>query len=474
MNARQLLWLFVVAGVVTIGIGLGRVAATAAQERRSDVESGVEVLTRGPVHEAFAETVTFDPEPGMGVRMAPPEPIEELAPEQRPEGSNVNWIPGYWAWDDERDDFLWVSGVWRALPPGREWVPGYWGRSGHEYQWSSGYWSDAQREDVEYLPEPPASVEVGPNISAPTADHGWIPGSWEWHESRYAWRPGYWMIVRSDWNWIPCHYVWAPRGYVYVEGYWDHPVARRGVLFAPVYFDKTVYQRRNFSYSPVTVINLTVFSDHLFVRPQYHHYYFGDYYAASYRDSGLFASFSFHSNRRGYDPIFAQQRWQHRGDSGWGRRVEMNFSQRRDNEDARPRRTLAAQVSYSKTDARRADRSFTIGSSVEEMSRGDSDGVRFRRLDKDERQQAAERGKEIQRFREERRQAESDESRVSDEPRSKRSEPVRLKQRRSPISPKAGNQLGRDDSPPQRPESPKPDPNVAPKAKKFKEKRQQP
>ena len=41
-------------------------------------------------------------------------------------GDNVVWIPGYWSWDDSRNDFLWVSGIWRNLPPGRQWVPGYW------------------------------------------------------------------------------------------------------------------------------------------------------------------------------------------------------------------------------------------------------------------------------------------------------------------------------------------------------------
>lgn len=92
---------------------------------RTEVNDGMEVLTRGPVHEAFAGMVTFDPEPGIVTPKMPPAAIEELPPEQRPAGTNVAWIPGYWAWDDERADFLWVSGVWRELPPGRQWVPGY-------------------------------------------------------------------------------------------------------------------------------------------------------------------------------------------------------------------------------------------------------------------------------------------------------------------------------------------------------------
>ena len=258
---------------------------------RTEAEDGVQVLTRGPVHEAFAETVTFDPEPGIVVPKAPPAAIEELPPDQKPEGANVAWIPGYWGWDDERSDFLWVSGVWRALPPGRQWVPGYWGRSAQGFQWTSGYWADAQASEVEYLPEPPATVEVGPNIAASSADQTWLPGCWVWQQDRYAWRPGFWATVEPDWVWVPAHYVWAPRGYVFVDGYWDYSIARRGVLFAPVYFNSNVYARRGFSYSPTTVIDLGVFANHLFLRPQYQHYYFGDYYAANYRAQGSIRGF---------------------------------------------------------------------------------------------------------------------------------------------------------------------------------------
>src|SRR6185436_1671137 len=100
------------------------------------------------------------------------------------------------AWDDERSDFLWVSGIWRAMPPGRQWVPGYWGQSGQGYQWTSGYWADAKSSEAEYLPEPPATVEIGPNTPAPRPNQGWVPGCWIWHSGRYAWRPGYWAAGR--------------------------------------------------------------------------------------------------------------------------------------------------------------------------------------------------------------------------------------------------------------------------------------
>ena len=102
------------------------------------------MLTRGPVHEAFAETVAFNPQPGVVVMRECPAPIVELPPDLKPEGANVTWIPGYWAWDDERNDFLWVSGIWRDLPYGRQWVPGYWCVCESGYQWTPGYWADAK------------------------------------------------------------------------------------------------------------------------------------------------------------------------------------------------------------------------------------------------------------------------------------------------------------------------------------------
>ena len=138
-----------------------------------------------------------------------------------------------------------------------------------------------------------------------------------WHQGRYVWRPGFWAAVQPNWVWVPAHYVWAPRGYVFVDGYWDYSVGRRGVLFAPVYFDRGVYTRPGFSYSPTTVIDLGVFANHLFLRPRYQHYYFGDYYAANYQTAGFFPWFSFHSSRYGYDPIYAHQRWQNRQDPQW-------------------------------------------------------------------------------------------------------------------------------------------------------------
>ena len=229
----------------------------------------VQVLTRGPVHEAFAETVNFQPQPGMIVRATPPAAVEELPPEQKPDGANVIWISGYWAWDDEQNQFIWVSGIWRNVPPGRQWVPGYWRQPGDgQSQWISGYWADTSTAEVTYIPTaPPASLESGPNTESPSEDHSWIPGNWVWLDNRYAWRPGGWLPQREDWTWVPARYCWSPGGYIYVDGYWDYAVDCRGVLFAPVCFPRPVYDDPGYYYTPSIVIAADIFANHLFVRP---------------------------------------------------------------------------------------------------------------------------------------------------------------------------------------------------------------
>ena len=460
MNIRPVCKSCVVSALVILGWSFGLDRALFAQPGQADVKEGVQVLTRGPVHEAFAETVTFDPEPGIVVPKAPPDAIEELPPEQKPEGANVAWVPGYWAWDDERSDFLWVSGVWRNLPPGRQWVPGYWGQSGQGHQWTSGYWADAQTSEVEYLPEPPATVEAGPNIAAPSADKTWLPGSWVWQQGRYVWRPGFWAAVQPEWDWVPAHYVWAPRGYLFVDGYWDHSVGRRGVLFAPVQFDAAVYKRPGFAYSPTTVIDLGAFVNHLFLRPRYQHYYFGDYYAPNYQNLGFYASYAYSSARYGYDPIYAHEVWQHREDPQWEHRVAADFQNRRDHENVRPPRTWAALRAHVTNEATSRDRSLAVAASLDELTKNKDSRLRFQPVDNMEREKLGKYGQEVQKFRQERQKLEAREAATSADKPAKEFVPTKVKLPSSPIVAKPFADLGKDHAPPQLHQAPPPDPKV--------------
>jgi hypothetical protein len=450
----------VLAAMIGLGWGMG---ICRAQQPGNEVP-GAQVLTRGPVHEAFAGMVTFNPVAGVVVTKAPPAIIEEVPPEERPVGDNVAWIPGYWAWDDERSDFLWVSGTWRSLPPGRAWMAGYWGQMAQGYQWTSGYWADASAREATYLPPPPASVEVGPNIAAPSLDYGWTPGCWIWYQGRYAWRPGYWAQGRVEWDWMPAHYVWTPRGYIFVEGFWDYPVERRGVLFAPVYFESGVYSRQGYFYSPIIVIDLAVFTDHLFLRPAYQHYYFGDYYAASYSQGGFYASFSFQSSRYGYDPIYSHQHWEHRQDREWEQHVAASYQYRRDHETARPPRTWAAQRTINPSMVESQQNRMLVATSIDQLARRKESPVRFQAVAKGEKQKLAQRGQEVQQSREQRRTLEA---KVVATPTPKPGgaiEPAKVTLPRSPIVAKPANQLGKNQAPPKAQRAPKPDLKVQPKA----------
>jgi hypothetical protein len=282
------------------------------------VPRGVEVLARGPVHEAFA-SLTTEPAPTSPVPRRPPQPLEELPPAEKPEGK-VIWIGGYWAWDDDRKDFLWVSGLWRTPPPGKQWIAGYWREEGEQWQWVGGFWTTAREEqeikEVAYLPQPPQPPGLAPPGQAPTPDCFHVPGSWVWNPATaaYAWRAGYWARVQPGYVWVPDHYRWTPGGYIFIPGYWDLAVSRRGVLYAPVVVDPAVVTA-SFVYTPAYAVSDTVVVDALFVRPAYGHYYFGDYYGPAYARMG-YESVVVYSGRR-YDSIVVYETWAHRSQPSW-------------------------------------------------------------------------------------------------------------------------------------------------------------
>src|SRR3974390_165648 len=75
-----------------------------------ELPAGAQVLTGGPGHEAFAKPVSMDPQAPILVPLQPPQNLQEVPPAERPAGADIVWVPGYWAWDGDRNDFVWVSG----------------------------------------------------------------------------------------------------------------------------------------------------------------------------------------------------------------------------------------------------------------------------------------------------------------------------------------------------------------------------
>ena len=265
-----------------------------------------EILTRGQLHEAYAAPHQDSPTPNPLVDRIPPENIQELAPEYQPEGTNVQWIPGYWSWDTELEDFIWISGIWRDTPADRKWEPGYWSAVEDRYRWISGFWALEQVEPLSYLPEPPVSVDRGPTIKAPSQNHFYIPGNWVYQQSRYLWRPGYWSPSVANRIWIPARYIWTPRGCIHSPGYWDYVLAQRGTCFAPVFYRSPVYLNRNYRYSPSCTIRTGFdFMVHLFVRKGCNRYFYGDWYGHRHRGASYRPWHDRHSHHRHYDPMLS-------------------------------------------------------------------------------------------------------------------------------------------------------------------------
>jgi len=314
-----------------------------------DQQEDVQVLTRGPLHEAFAEQVNLDPQATLVVPDRPPAPVREMPPEIEPEGENVDWIAGYWAWDDEQKDFMWISGLWRNIPPGRRWLPGDWIEEEGGYRWIQGTWAPDDAAELGVRELPPGSLEQGPNTEAPSEQHIWIPGCWVDQGGDYLWRAGFWARGHDDWIWVPQRYLWRPSGCIFVPGYWDYPVVHRGTLFAPCRFHRPVYAHVDYRYSPSVVLNLGHIFEHMFVRPRHCHYYFGDYYA---RDSWypwhtyyhnhycpLLTHYHWYHHRRGFNYLLHLHNFHHHMVAHANHRPRRRFHHHRDPDERGERRT---------------------------------------------------------------------------------------------------------------------------------------
>lgn len=306
---------------LSIGMLLSLSIAPAFAETTVDANSKFDILLRGPVHEAFATPATIDPVDSPIVKRQPPEAIEELLPDHRPRGERVIWIPGYWAFDPTEDDFIWISGVWRNAPPGRQWVPGYWEKAAGGYRWMPGAWVEAGAS-VAVQAAPPESQERGPSSTRPSNNHFYVPGCWVQQDGRYKWRPGYWVPQQQDWVWVPARYTPTANGYLYSDGYWDYRLNERGRMFAPVRFSAGADAAAPVSYTPTVVLdNQTQLLLHLFAAPTRGQYFFGDYYGDEYATLGIQPWFSSQHN---FDPLLSFYVWQNgeaflRNLQGWNK-----------------------------------------------------------------------------------------------------------------------------------------------------------
>lgn len=329
-----------------VGLSLSLLASVVLLSRAQDQPAqpqGTQVLARGPVHEAYAEPISDQPTEGAVVTKQPPAPIDELPPDEKPAGDNVQWIPGYWAWDADSSNFIWVSGFWRDVPPGRRWMPGHWQEVEQGWVWITGFWGPAALQQVQYLPPPPPSIETGPTVAAPDANSFYVGGCWVYVGGNYRWQPGYWTAYRPGWVWIPAHYVWTPVGCLFVNGYWDFPLELRGLLFAPVRFDLAVWRALNRPFIPAFCINTDFLLGALFVGPHTRNYYFGDYFENAYAKRGFVPWIDYRPRKGMYDPNFVYYRHLHAAEPGWEKSLHTLYTERVAGTVARPPRTLVQQ-----------------------------------------------------------------------------------------------------------------------------------
>jgi hypothetical protein len=358
-----------------------------------ELPAGSQVLAAGPVHEAFAKPVSMDPQAPIIVPNQPPENLQEVPPVEKPDGAGIVWVPGYWAWDADRNDFIWVSGCWRNAPPNTYWVPGHWLQAGNGWEWIAGFWkpiATQPQQEIEYLPAPPAAFEVVASGAPPLPDQIWVPGCWYWTGGQYVQRHGYWITQHIGWVWVPSHYAWTPRGYIFCSAHWDYDLDDRGVLFTPAYFPPEVRVQAGFVFSPSICVDLGMLTLNLFTYPRYCHYYFGDYYDDSYRRIGIYPWFQWQTRHTWYDPLFVYDRWHFQTtDPHWAVNQARGFESRRANRDLRPARTYAGlQAQMTRLPAnRRSERPLV--QSVKTYAASQSTPIKFERISNVERQQIA-------------------------------------------------------------------------------------
>jgi hypothetical protein len=147
---------------------------------------------------------------------------------------------------------------------------------------------------------------------------------------------------------MPAHYVWTPSGYLFVPGYWDLPVANRGLMFAPIYYPQPVYAQPNFVFTPSISIVGSAVTANLFVQASTNQYLFGNFYAQNFVSVGItpWFSFSFASGPPVYyDPLFSYYAVINgRQNPRWVATVREQYALRRERVELRPPNTYVEQT----------------------------------------------------------------------------------------------------------------------------------
>jgi len=259
-----------------------------------------------PIHEAFAQPAAPTLDSAVVVTKKPPEPIEELPPDVKPEGDNVVWLPGYWAFDSEARPISFGSAAsgatfrravsgWRILDAGR-----------HGFRWTPGYWSESTPQQTYY--PPPAGSRRGRAPPAPNDDSFMSP---DMDLPRHALHVAAGLLDRAS----PRLDVDAAAllvdtaGYIFVDGFGTTSSVVGASCSAPTYFGRGI-SRLEDRISHRNVIGVRPARASLFIRPTVGAYYFGDYYGPRYVGLGYTPWLDYRYRGRNVDPAWSYYAWQ--------------------------------------------------------------------------------------------------------------------------------------------------------------------
>ena len=283
-------------------------------DSRSDALNGTillsdqEALIRGPIHEAFAiprreSYCRIEQLPVAG--RAPPEQLREARPAMPGDEGDWMWAPGYWSWDEQRRDFVWVSGFWRRSPEGRRWKPGEWSLIDGSYRWLAGFWFAENDDSTVVTSTPPQPVSQAPTVTPPSDNHFWRTGYWEPGEGTHDWKAGTWMEQRAGRVWRPAAYYRRAGGTVFVSGFWDLLPAERGQLFASVAFYRPVDKNQSFRFVPKSrLADSATLMMHLFVRENDPTFYYGNYFSNGFAKLGYRPWYTASARQVDASPLF--------------------------------------------------------------------------------------------------------------------------------------------------------------------------
>lgn len=185
------------------------------------------------VHEAFVSKIA-DVTPQEILTRQPPAPKAETPPKQP--NTQTIWIPGYWSWIHEKQDFVWVCGVWRLPPPDHFWLAGFWKEEKSGWTWVKGAWLENKFKDTSKLVytnvAPPATQNENVGTS-PGPDYFWSMGYWQFEPGTktHKWLNGSWQKFNPKWVFEAGHWIWRPEGYLFVSPCWDWPLEQRGQTY---------------------------------------------------------------------------------------------------------------------------------------------------------------------------------------------------------------------------------------------------